>query len=498
MKVYKIVAFIFLIITALAFLCLFFPEDGIAIGSFRLRFPSLENVMSGSHNSETMDVDELLKKSELAQFDSVMNLHQDTIAFFVNALKYNAARFYFPNDDYSYFDPLFQSMSHAQEEGSTVRIMHYGDSQIEVDRLSANIRAFFQSKFGGIGPGLLPLEQNIPSTAIYQSVSGNVLPYAAYGEIERRKNGNYGLMAKCFAINGDVVFNATGANNKYADSLVKQFSNVKLLLMNKGSSFSATLKDRKGNYDSTITLKEGAGLRVIEWQLPKNSTQIRLSLHGNADIYGIALDGAGGVAVDNIPLRGCSGTIFTRISDSLLAKSYQVSKVKLIILQFGGNAMPGNTNEQAVATYKKRVGEQIQFLKEVYPEAKMLFIGPSDMSNRYRGEMQTYHYLPETVQALKEVSLENGIAFWNLYEVMGGENSMLTWVRSGLAGSDYVHFTPSGALKVGGVLTSSFQIMYDWYLMRQSMPAAQFEKLWKEVESNIVQISQPQTINNSK
>jgi hypothetical protein len=46
---------------------------------------------------------------------------------------------------------------------------------------------------------------------------------------------------------------------------------------------------------------------------------------------------------------------------------------------------------------------------------------------------------------MKKVSMETGAGYWDLYDAMGGKNSMPAWVNKGLAGSDYIHFSNGGA-----------------------------------------------------
>ena len=56
---------------------------------------------------------------------------------------------------------------------------------------------------------------------------------------------------------------------------------------------------------------------------------------------------------------------------------------------------------------------------------------------------------------------DEGIAYWSIYEAMGGYNSMVVWHEKGLAGSDYVHFTRAGANIFGKKL-------YNWLMSYQS------------------------------
>ena len=58
-----------------------------------------------------------------------------------------------PGDDYHFLDSFFEEARKAQKNGTLVRILHYGDSQIEMDRISSVLRQDLQERFGGSGPG---------------------------------------------------------------------------------------------------------------------------------------------------------------------------------------------------------------------------------------------------------------------------------------------------------------------------------------------------------
>jgi hypothetical protein len=58
---------------------------------------------------------------------------------------------------------------------------------------------------------------------------------------------------------------------------------------------------------------------------------------------------------------------------------------------------------------------------------------------------------------MKKTCDETGAAFWDLYAAMGGKNSMPSWVSQGLAGKDYIHFTPRGA-------SYASQLFYDAFI----------------------------------
>ena len=462
MKSYKILTFIILIIIALGFISAFYPKNGIKIRDKKLYFPSFENL--AKRNIGNLDI-------ELSTIDSValqaMVELQDTMVVYQQIITQSEGRFFFPDDDDTFFDTFFAMVGRAKKNGQIIRLLHYGDSQIEMDRISENVRSWFQGIFGGGGPGMLPLEQTIPKTSVSQYVTGDLTDYSIYGTGSRIKNRQYGIMARFYRISETTTMHITASKNSKVDERVKRFSQITLLYKDINGNFSATLRDKVHHYEHK-QVSDTTGIQKMVWTLDSATTKISLTLTGNADIYGITVDHGYGIALDNIPIRGSSGTFFSSIEDSTLHIMYNLLDVGMIILQFGGNSVPG-CNPKSIASYTNKIASQIHYFKRISPKAKILFIGPSDMSTRVEGTLQTYPYLPDLVEALKETVTANGAAFWDIYTVMGGYNSMLTWVNKGWAANDYIHFSASGAGKIGDALANTFQIMYNYYLFRQEI-----------------------------
>jgi len=152
--------------------------------------------------------------------------------------------------------------------------------------------------------------------------------------------------------------------------------------------------------------------------------------------------------------------------DSLvMIPMFKQLNVRLILLEFGGNTMPVIRDEKTIETYCKSLSKQIAYLKKICPEAKILLISPSDMTTKVNGKLSTYPYLPPLIEAMKEAALQNGAAFWNMYEAMGGHNSMIEWVRHSpaLAASDYIHFTTKGTERIAALFCEALMVYYDYY-----------------------------------
>ena len=144
MKRYQIVLFVFGVIALLAVLCAVFPENGL----LGLRFPRLSEVLSAAEPAQKGPTpEELIEQRRQAVLAAERNEFQ---SFF----REDPARFYLPDGDVRFFDPLFEALERAEQE--PVRVVHYGDSQIEEDRITGTIRERLQARFGGNGPGMMP------------------------------------------------------------------------------------------------------------------------------------------------------------------------------------------------------------------------------------------------------------------------------------------------------------------------------------------------------
>ena len=155
-----------------------------------------------------------------------------------------------------------------------------------------------------------------------------------------------------------------------------------------------------------------------------------------------------------------------------MQKSFELTNTRLIILQFGGNRMPSIYNSKSISNYMDEIDRQIDYFKEVAPQATLLFIGPADMGKSYNGRIGTWKGLPELNDSLRSTALRNEIAYWDMFHVMGGEGSMAQYVKHkpALAGPDYIHFTFKGAQEIGDDLAKSLITYYNFYKFRQTLP----------------------------
>ena len=336
----------------------------------------------------------------------------------------------------------------------TVRVVHYGDSQIEEDRMTQTLRRHLQALYGGGGVGMLPLQQTIPTRTIKQTLTINGIRqtsqqgprrHLVYGpKAQRREDGVYGAMGQV-AIIGDTALQRQDSAVLHVEPMGKK--------PHSETYFNRLRLWAKGDFRCYVNGQPFIDSSATILPLADSTTSCDLALVGFGDVYAVSLETEKGVIVDNVPMRGCTGTIFTDIDSTQLATFYQETNTRLIIMQFGGNAIPFNEQPSTIAGTVQSLRKQVRYLRQCAPEASIIFVGPGDMLTMIDGEATTYPLLPYMDRLLRKMAAEEHIAYFSLYEMMGGKESMLRWQKNGWAGSDGVHFTRRGAEIAGEKLS---------------------------------------------
>ena len=424
-------------------MCHFFPEDGLTL---TLKFPSLKEVMGEEEVEEPeVSVEEILAMNEKT---AEIAAEKDSLVKFFNT---SPTRFYLPNDDLKFFDSLFKELENADKK--RVRILHYGDSQLEEDRMTFIIRDTLQSMFGGDGQGMMPARTH-NTFSMAGGASGSITRYMIFAPDKRSGGNKYGPFGDFVRLYGSVRLNYR--QSKREDVKRRLFNEVTVVAGNtSGKGLAVTLGD------STVRFNAGESLVRAVFSVPDSSDKVSLSISGNGDLYGVLMDNKTGVAVDNIPMRGCSGTIFTAMNADQLRSYYEQENVRLIFLQYGGNSVPVISNTKHVSNYCNTIRKQINYIQGLAPNAKIVFIGPSDMYSRTRP------MIPHLVDSLKSTANSCGAAYWDIYGAMGGKYSMSKWVSKGLAASDYIHFSSKGSKLMASNIADSFKLYYEYYLWRK-------------------------------
>lgn len=452
LKAFKVILFFIGALAALAAACCFFPDEGLEAGPFTLRLPKKDDLLkvaTSARSDEPSPEDLLRMQMEALRAEQ----EKDFLDYFQNS----PSRFYFPDDNPEYFDLLFESLDSASVH--PMRIMYYGDSQLEEDRMTVTLRKMLQTRFGGLGVGYLPFNLLYPTMSTTQWRSYDPPRALVHATKEFRvADGKFGPIGQAARVSYPITVKYAPFSSKAPFTPARCFRKVTVITDTTAVPMTVEVEGSEVLCDTTHN-----ALKFYTAEMPDSVMSARIQVRGSGDIYGVMLDGDEGVSVDNIALRSSNGLFFTKLNAGQLKDFYNRANVRLLILQYGTNVVGAVGSDAARSNYGQRFRDQILYLKEVAPDARILVIGPMDMAPGGK----TYSYTSKVVDTVRTYTLEAGAAYWDLYQVMGGQNSIYQWVESGLTGPDYVHYSRKGADKVAELLGNSLMFYYDYYKWRK-------------------------------
>jgi alginate O-acetyltransferase complex protein AlgI len=361
-------------------------------------------------------------------------------------------------------DPMHGFLDSLRYSKGQLRIMYYGDSQIEGDRITSYIRQTLRKGCGGTGPGLfLPLMPVMYTKSVWIRSSSNWrrYNYLSYktGEITHRDLGPF--MSICrYLPEGEKTSVPEKAfvrikPSNYADSAAAVYDILRVFYGNAEDAVKISVK-ADDIIVFTGTLKRGKGFNEITCPL-NGAKEILIEFEGKVspDIYGISIESKTGLIIDNIPQRGSAGLEFTMVDKDNLIEAYKKLSPDLFILHYGLNIVKNVRDNYSY--YQKGLGRQLALLKEISPFTPILVVSLTDMAVNEGDSIRSYSNIPAIIEAQKQASLMEGVAFWDSYSAMGGESSIIKWTekKPALAQKDYVHFTYPGADSLSKILADA-------------------------------------------
>ncbi len=396
--------------------------------------------------------------SPVVNTDSLVRAHIDSVKKHIHEIE-------FPPDGRELLTHFFQRAEAARSDSIPLRVLHYGDSQIENDRMTALIRYRLQRVFGGSGCGMVPA---IPlysgNPAFVESYTGEWQRYTGFGRRDSTlDHDRYGSMICFTSVPPGMKEQWPSLEFAFRPGRrASRFARIRLFLHAYADSNALVFKVNDTLSD-TIRFVPG-GYRAVDYRVPvkADKVEIAMGLRKGGRVYGISFDPEQGLQVDNMAMRGSSGLEFTRTDSALFTKMTRAINPGLILMQFGGNVVPYIENADY---YSATFLRELTHLKELFPGIPVIVLGPSDMSRKQGGRFVTWETLEPVRDALRKAALDAGFAFWDLYEAMGGENSMPSFVMADppLATSDYIHFTPRGANLVAEMFYKALMLEYERY-----------------------------------
>src|SRR5581483_3869463 len=303
------------------------------------------------------------------------------------------------------------------------RVLHYGDSPVTADSITADVRSLLQQHFGDAGHGFILIAK---PWAWYGhrgvDVEGKGWTISAATQV-RARDGFHGL--------GGVSFEGEpGASSRFTLAEDHALMEIHFLRQPGGGLLAVEVSGQKLGHVDT----EGPDIEpdYRTFALGPGVREIRLSVErGTARLFGVSFERhTPGVIYNSLGLNGGQVQVVVRyFNQPQWSEELQHEHPDLVVINYG-------TNESIYAgyvesTYPGELRQVIARVKAAVPGASVLIMSPMDRGQRDGSDrITTVPTLPRLVEIQRQVAAETGCAFFNTFQAMGGEGTMARWYDS--------------------------------------------------------------------
>lgn len=335
--------------------------------------------------------------------------------------------------------------------GRYVRVAVLGDSYIEGDIITADLREQLQTTYGGHGTGFVPFSS--PFLKLRNTLSHSAEGWTDYNLV------NYKNVPEEY----QPMFTVSGILSIPGESATASFGGTKARKHLMPVARARIFFINQGNTTITVSVNGGEAcefepetselMQCITINQSIEKIDITVA-NGEGFIgYGVSLDDGRGINIDNFSLRSNSGTMIGRTSVDINRQFDRMMGYDLIIIQYGLNAMSPDVEDYGY--YTNQMARVINHIKGCFPRASILVMGVGDRSTLQDGNYVTMSAVYAMAEAQRSAAEKSGAAFWSTFDAMGGEGSMPGFVERNWAAKDYTHLSHGGGRYIATQLVNA-------------------------------------------
>lgn len=348
-------------------------------------------------------------------------------------------------EDYSPYSEMSSQLVRTLTEDSKYRPVHIGflgDSFIEGDILTTDLRKILQSKLGGCGLGFIPFAD--PRAANRPVINQTFSGWTTYNLLKKKSVPEH--YASEFTITGYLSVPKPGAR---ASFVARSGSNIdckmaKILFKNRGAAHMDLIINRADtlHYD----LKHSEDLQQVS--VSGNISTLDVLLPECEDFigYGVVFEGPNGVSVDNLALRSHSGLNLVGTSRERNSQLGGILEFDLLVLEYGLNVMQKEVTDYTF--FANKFKNVVNYLRACFPNTAILVMSIGDVGQNSEGVVRTAPAVRPMVAKQREVAIDCGVMFWDTFHAMGGEGVISKFVENGWASKDYTHMGFKGGRQI--------------------------------------------------
>ena len=340
-------------------------------------------------------------------------------------------------------DKLYDKLLAGKEQ---VRVAFMGDSFVEGDILTADLRELLQDTFSGGGVGYTPVAS--PFTGFRQTIKTTSKGWTPYNIMQRKSTPE--PYAGDFFVSGWVAKATDGASTRWEMTTKRRHTDEcrrarLLFICREDAELSVKLGEEE---ERTFSFVGGEEVRQIVIENSNIASLEMKVISGGAGFtaLGAEFDDVKGVAVDNLSVRSNNGQAMFWSNASVNSQINTMRPYDLVILQYGLNIMQAERHNYSL--YGEQVEKMISYVESCFPGAAVLVMGVSDRSQKGEDGIKPMESAKSLTQSQREAADHKGVAFWDTYAAMQRMGGMTEFVTNGWAGKDYTHINYAGGARI--------------------------------------------------
>lgn len=320
-----------------------------------------------------------------------------------------------------------------------VRIAYYGDSFIEGDILTADLREFLQQHYGGEGPGWV--DAGNPINSMRLTARNSFSGMTEHTVMKKKQNGydaqQAGICERYYVASAGARTTFKGST-QFAHS--RKWQTARLYFRTKVAQTISINIEGKGQF--TKHVQASPNVQMIEIAGPMNN--ISYTMGGASTLFGAGLETDGGVVIDNFSMRGSSGMTLANLPEATLKDFARLRPYDLIVIQFGQNALHAKGTNASYTAYMNNMKKVVRLFRKCFPQASILLVSVGDRAQRGPNGYTTINTLENMVACQQQAAADLKVGFYNLFHAIGGKGTIVKMVNQGMAAKDYIHINYKG------------------------------------------------------
>lgn len=346
----------------------------------------------------------------------------------------------------------------------SIEILHFGGSHVQAGMLTNKLRENFlslspnaQAARGWLFPYKLahtnnPINYKVSYTGEWKGFRNSIRKYQSDWGVS-------GVTAETYSTHASFTI-----ESHRMDEAHYFFDKVRVYYQQNEASFVPVTDSLH-----LISVTKGEGYIEFSFDTLQDTLRVYLtqenSLQKKFLLQGIQfLSNDNGIVYSSFGVNGASVPSYLRCPD--LPKQMKMMHPDLVIMGIGINDanVPKSrfSKEQYIANYDTLIAS----ILAVNPDACFLFLTNND-SYYYKRYANPNIYKQQ--EAMYELAQKYNGAVWDLFEVMGGFNSIKTWNKFGLARRDKIHFSKPGYQLQADLMYYAFLDAYAQYLQHHNV-----------------------------